>query len=482
MRADIELVFTFPPIGDRQDTVRTVDIGHGRIEQRNITTSAALVGYSDWPGLAQVFELGRHVLIQKTGEERVEVVYGVTSLSPARATPGRLLALVRGQWQIENQSHWVRDVTFDEDRSQVRCGNIPPSHGRVSNTTIGLLRWAGYTNIAAACRLNEAREAQIPWKKWGPYLSERQWGTVREDYSDNGDAWNYFTHDQARSRAYRWGEDGLGGLCDDKQRLCFALALWNERDPILKERLFGLTNSEANHGEDVKEYYFYLDSTPTHSYMKYLYKYPQREYPYRDLIETNRRRSREEFEYELLDTGIFNDDRYFDVFVEYAKEGPEDILIRMTVHNRGPEAARLRLLPTLWFRNTWSWGEDERKPSLREVGPGVMQATHPELGDYWLYCDGAPELLFTENESNAQRLWGQPNTSPYVKDAFHQYIIAGRSEAVNPAKTGTKAAAHYVLEVPGGGSQTVRLRLATAEINNAFGGFDDDLHKPHRRR
>ena len=215
-------------------------------------------------------------------------------------------------------------------------------------------------------RLNDAREAQVPWKKWGPYLSERQWGTVREDYSEDGNAWNYFTHDQARSRAYKWGEDGLGGLCDDRQQLCFALALWNERDPILKERLFGLTNSEGNHGEDVKEYYFYLDSTPTHSYMKYLYKYPQREFPYRDLIETNRGRSREEFEYELLDTGVFDDDRYFDVFVEYAKEGPEDVLIRITVHNRGPEAARLRVLPTLWFRNTWSWGEDERKPSLRE--------------------------------------------------------------------------------------------------------------------
>jgi Glycosyl hydrolase family 63 C-terminal domain len=322
-------------------------------------------------------------------------------------------------------------------------------------------------------RLNDAREAQIPWKKWGPYLSERQWGTVREDYSDNGDAWNYFTHDHARSRAYRWGEDGLGGLCDDKQRLCFALALWNERDPILKERLFGLTNSEANHGEDVKEYYFYLDSTPTHSYMKYLYKYPQREYPYRDLIETNRRRSREEFEYELLDTGIFGDDRYFDVFVEYAKEGPEAILIRITVHNRGPDAARLRVLPTLWFRNTWSWGDDDRKPSLREVEPGAIQASQYELGEYRLHCDGAPELLFTENESNAQHLWGQPNASPYVKDAFHQYIISGRSEAVNPAKTGTKAAAHYVLEVPSGGSKTVRLRLAAAAVSDAFGGFED---------
>ena len=321
-------------------------------------------------------------------------------------------------------------------------------------------------------RLNDAREAHIPWKKWGPYLSERQWGTVREDYSENGNAWDYFSHDQARSRAYRWGEDGLGGLCDDKQQLCFALALWNERDPILKERLFGLTNSEGNHGEDVKEYYFYLDSTPTHSYMKYLYKYPQREYPYRDLVETNRRRSREEFEYELLDTGIFDDDRYFDVFVEYAKESPEDILVRITVHNRGPEAARLRVLPTLWFRNTWSWVEEQPKPSLREVGSGEMQATHPELGDYWLHCEGAPELLFTENESNASRLWGQPNATSYVKDAFHAYLVSGHGEAVNPDKVGTKAAAHYVLDVPSGGSTTVRLRLAADRIENAFGGFE----------
>jgi mannosylglycerate hydrolase MGH1-like protein len=328
-------------------------------------------------------------------------------------------------------------------------------------------------DVAEQKRLNDAREAHIPWKKWGPYLSERQWGTVREDYSEDGNAWGYFSHDQARSRAYRWGEDGLGGLCDDTQQLCFALALWNERDPILKERLFGLTNSEGNHGEDVKEYYFYLDSTPTHSYMKYLYKYPQREYPYRDLIETNGRRSREEFEYELLDTGVFGDDRYFDVFVEYAKESPEDILIRMTVHNRGPEAARLRVLPTLWFRNTWSWGEEQPKPSLRAVGPGAMQATHPELGEYWLLCEGTPELLFTENESHASRLWGQPNASPYAKDAFHEYLIAGRGEAVNPARVGTKAAAHYVLDVPGGGSRTVRLRLASAPVDDAFGGFEE---------
>ena len=321
-------------------------------------------------------------------------------------------------------------------------------------------------------RLNEAREAGVPWKKWGPYLSERQWGTVREDYSGDGNAWDYFSHDQARSRAYRWGEDGLGGLSDDKQRLCFALALWNEHDPILKERLFGLTNSEGNHGEDVKEYYFYIDSTPTHSYMKYLYKYPQREYPYADLLETNRKRSREEFEYELLDTGVFHDDRYFDVFVEYAKEGPEDILIRITVHNRGPEAARLRVLPTLWFRNTWSWDASNPKPSLRESAPGVIQASHHELGEYRLYCDAARELLFTENESNASRLWGQPNATPYVKDAFHTYVVSGHRDAVNPARVGTKAAAHYVLDVPDGGSQVIRLRLAKNSVSDAFSEFD----------
>ena len=290
-----------------------------------------------------------------------------------------------------------------------------------------------FVDVTEQKRLNDAREAGIPWKKWGPYLSERQWGTVREDYSQDGNAWDYFSHDQSRSRAYRWGEDGLGGISDDEQRLCFALALWNERDPILKERLFGLTNSEGNHGEDVKEYYFYLDSTPTHSYMKYLYKYPQREFPYRDLVETNGRRSREEFEYELIDTGVFDDDRYFDVFLEYAKAGPDDILIRVTVHNRGPEAARLHLLPTLWFRNTWSWKGGTPKPSLREV-EGAIRASHPELGDYTLSCDGAPELLFTENESNLQRLWGQPNASPWVKDAFHQYVVSGEGRGRQPGE------------------------------------------------
>ena len=321
-------------------------------------------------------------------------------------------------------------------------------------------------------RLNEAREAGVPWKKWGPYLSERQWGTVREDYSRDGNAWDYFSHDQSRSRAYRWGEDGLGGISDDRQRLCFALALWNGKDPILKERMFGLTNSEANHGEDVKEYYFYVDSTPTHSYMKYLYKYPQREYPYRDLIETNRGRSRKEFEYELLDTGAFEGDRYWDVFVEYAKEGPEDVLVKVTVHNRGPEAAKLHLLPTLWFRNTWSWGDGEPKPSLRAEG-GTVLASHPDLGDMSLSCDGYPELLFTENESNVYRLWGQANPSPYVKDSFHQYVVEGKKEAVNPARTGTKAAAHYVVDVPAGGSSVVRLRLSSARPAAPFGpAFD----------
>ncbi|HEY7515768.1 MAG TPA: glucosidase, partial [Vicinamibacteria bacterium] len=317
----------------------------------------------------------------------------------------------------------------------------------------------GIVDTTEQKRLNEAREAGIPWKKWGPYLSERQWGTVREDYSADGNAWDYFSHDQSRSRAYRWGEDGLGGISDDQQRLCFALALWNERDPILKERAFGLTNSEGNHGEDLKEYYFYVDSTPTHSYMKYLYKYPQRDFPYRDLLETNRRRSKEELEYELLDTGIFEGDRYFDIFLEYAKAGPEDILIRVSVENRGKDPARLQLLPTLWFRNTWSWGDEGEKPVLREKG-GAIVASHPELGDYTLSCDGAPELLFTENETNAQRLWGQPNSSPYNKDAFHRYVIGGERDAVNPGKTGTKAAARYVLDVPGGGVALVQLRLS----------------------
>jgi hypothetical protein len=312
-------------------------------------------------------------------------------------------------------------------------------------------------------RLEEARERNLPWKKWGPYLSERQWGTVREDYSEGGDAWNYFTHDQARSRAYRWGEDGLAGISDDKQRLCFAMALWNGKDPILKERLFGLTNSEGNHGEDVKEYYFYLDSTPTHSYMKYLYKYSQSAYPYATLIDNNRRRGRQEFEYELLDTGVFDKDRYFDVFVEYAKGSPEDLLVRITVHNRGPEAAELHFLPTLWFRNDWSWHGSADRPSLSQVSAGlpggVVRAVDPVLGERYLYCEGDTPLLFTENETNTLRIFGVPNRSPYVKDSINEYVVHGRQEAVNPEKKGTKAAAHYRVVVNPGESQVMRLRL-----------------------
>jgi len=315
-------------------------------------------------------------------------------------------------------------------------------------------------------RLEEARENKAAWRKWGPYLSERQWGTVREDYSDNGDAWNFFTHDQARSRAYRWGEDGLAGFSDDKQHLCFALALWNGKDPILKERLFGLTNSEGNHGEDVKEYYFYLDSTPTHSYMKFLYKYPQAAYPYADLVETNRRRNRNEFEYELLDTGVFEQDRYFDVFVEYAKASPEDILIQITACNRGPEAAELHVLPTLWFRNDWApWiFHRAEKPKLRQVdgpvGARTIAATHSVLGAYSLYCEGDVPLLFTENSTNHAKLHlDYPDEGPYLKDGINDYVVQGRREAVDPEGHGTKAAAHYRFTIGPGRSATVRLRL-----------------------
>ena len=309
-------------------------------------------------------------------------------------------------------------------------------------------------------RLLEARERRIPWRQWGPYLSDRQWGTVREDYSASGDAWNAFTHDQARSRAYQWGEDGLAGISDDTQRLCFALALWNGQDPILKERLFGLTNSEGNHGEDVKEYYFYLDSTPTHSYMRYLYKYPQRAYPYDDLVETNRRRGRRDPEYELLDTSVFDEDRYFDVFVTYTKASPTDLLIEIEVANRGPEAAEIDLLPTLWFRHVWS--EERSRPTLQsddDPSSPTIIARHERLGEYRLVVDGPATLLFTENETNRERLFGQPNSSPYVKDAFDAYLVRGRREAVNPSLTGTKAAAQVHLRVPAGQSQTLRLRL-----------------------
>ncbi|MHC1713372.1 MAG: glucosidase [Solidesulfovibrio sp.] len=324
---------------------------------------------------------------------------------------------------------------------------------------------------AEETRLIETRAGKAAWKSWGPYLSDRQWGTVREDYSDSGDAWNYFTHDQARSRAYRSGEDGLAGVCDAQQRLCFALALWNGNDPILKERLFGLANEEGNHGEDVKEYYFHLDSTPTHSYMKYLYKYPQAAYPYAALVATNRARSRAEREYELIDAGVFLEDRYFDVFVEYAKAAPDDLLIRITLVNRGPDPASLRVLPTLWFRNTWSWPGGGPKPELRlqagEEGRAIL-ARHAAplapggLADSVLRCEGSFAFLFTENETNNERIFGTPNVSPYVKDGFDNYVVHGDVLAVNPKQQGTKACALYSLEVGGGETTVLRLRLSAA--------------------
>jgi len=331
---------------------------------------------------------------------------------------------------------------------------------------------------AEAVRLRETRTGKIPWKKWGPYLSERQWGTVREDYSENGNAWDYFTHDQARSRAYHWGEDGLAGISDDHQLLCFSVALWNGKDPILKERLFGLTNGEGNHGEDVKEYYFYVDSTPTHSYMKYLYKYPQTEYPYGDLIETNKRRGRNDTEYELMETGVFDEDRYFDVFVEYAKRAAEDVLVQIRVENRGPEPAAIHLLPSLWFRNTWTWWPGTTKPSLKQLrnedGWKVVVASHPQLGERYLYCEGDVPLLFTENETNNERIFGTPNQSPYVKDGINNYVVGGNQSAVNPEKAGTKSAADYQLTVGAGRTTTIRLRLtdlAPHAIGDPFKNF-----------
>ena len=335
-------------------------------------------------------------------------------------------------------------------------------------------------------RLAEERDKGIPWKKWGPYLSERQWGTVREDYSATGDAWSYLTHDQARSRAYHWGEDGLAGFCDDAQHLCFALALWNGKDPIIKERLFGLSNCEGNHGEDVKEYCFYLDGTPTHSYMRYLYKYPQDAFPYEDLVSTNRRRSKLEPEYELLDTGVFDNHRYFDVFVEYAKATPDNILIKITIVNRGADAASLHVLPTLWFRNTWSWEQGAVKPRLRQgearLGCRTITAAHAVLGDRFLFCEGSPELLFTENETNRARLLGEANPTPFVKDAFNEYLTKGARDAVNPALIGTKAAAHYLVRVPAGGSQVVRLRLTDSALAGRSGPFGTAFEKTFGQR
>ncbi|MBI4469201.1 MAG: glucosidase, partial [Acidobacteria bacterium] len=333
-------------------------------------------------------------------------------------------------------------------------------------------------------RLEASRSRRAHWKRWGPYLSERAWGTVREDYSPHGTAWEFLSHDHARSKAYRWGEDGLGGICDRRQFICLALALWNGRDPILKERLFGLTGHEGNHGEDVKEYYFYLDSTPTHSYMKFLYKYPQVAFPYAGLVEVNLKRGRQALEFELLDTGVFDGDRYFDVFIEYAKASPEDILIRLQAVNRGPGVADLHLLPTIWYRNTWSWGLDARRPRMR-VGEAlseasVIQLNHPYYGQRRLLCAGAPELLFTENETNNRRLYGGINDSAFVKDGIHEAVIEGRRDAVNDEQVGSKAAAHYRLSLEPG--QTGMIRLRFTNENNLQSSFDRSFDRVIEQR
>jgi Glycosyl hydrolase family 63 C-terminal domain len=329
-------------------------------------------------------------------------------------------------------------------------------------------------------RLSAARDASVAWRSWGPYLSERQWGTVREDTSNDGDAWNAFSHDQARSRAYRWGEDGLAGFSDDNQRLCVAVALWNGRDPILKERLFGLTNGEGNHGEDVKEYYFYLDGTPTHSWMQYLYKYPQAAFPYDDLLSSNQHRSTDQPEYELIDTGVFADDRYFDVLVSYAKASPTDLLIEITISNRGKDQASLHVLPTAWFRNTWSWGPNETRPELHQAAPGLVCARHTTLGTYWLACQGAPALLFTNNETNCRRLWGEPNRTPFVKDGIDAFVVGGRLGAINPEQRGTKVAADYLLELDAGASRSVRLRLSAGDTQASAADFNSVLQDRKR--
>ncbi len=325
-------------------------------------------------------------------------------------------------------------------------------------------------------RLGEDARRERNWTRWGPYLSERQWGTVREDYSATGECWKYFPHDHARSRAYRWGEDGLLGICDREARLCFALALWNGRDPILKERLFGLSSEEGNHGEDVKEYYFYLDSSPTHSYMKALYKYPQRPFPYRELVEENGKRTRDDREYELLDTGIFDESRYFDIAIEYAKSSPDDILIRLRVDNRGPDDATLHILPTLWFRNTWAWGRTGDgywpKPEMRRENDRRIACEHASLGAFVFETLTKPDrLIFTENETNFERLYHSPNPAPHVKDAFHRFAIGGDESAVNPQQRGTKAAAYYPARIPAGQGIELRFRLCA---RGEYGPVDFD--------
>jgi hypothetical protein len=321
-------------------------------------------------------------------------------------------------------------------------------------------------------RLAEADAQQKPWRRFGPYLSERQWGTVREDYSASGDAWNYSTHDQARSRAYRWGEEGLAGFCDDKQLLCLGLALWNGQDAFLKEQIFGLSGPQGNHGEDVKEVYYFLDSTPTHSYQKLLYKYPQRAFPYQELIDENAKRDRKQPEYELLDTGIFAENRYFDVFVEYAKADAEDLLVQYTIVNRGPDEATLHVLPQLWFRNTWAWGYDDYRPGLTATPEGTVQVAHRDLGELTWYADGEAEWLFCDNATNCERVYGSPSEEPFWKDGINNYVVDGHSDAVNPARTGTKAAAHYQLKLAPGATHTVRVRLGPAGQTEPFVDFD----------
>ena len=337
-------------------------------------------------------------------------------------------------------------------------------------------------------RLEESRDRKSHWKRWGPYLSERAWGTVREDYSANGNAWEFLPHDHARSKAYRWNEDGIAGICDRHQHICFALALWNEKDPILKERIFGLTGNEGNHGEDVKEYYFYLDSTPTHSYMKYLYKYPQAEFPYAQLVEENRRRGKNDPEFELMDTGVFEEDRYFDVVVEYAKASPEDLLIRISATNRGPEPARLHLLPTVWFRNTWSWTKEAIKPRLAKGSNGrpgtVINIDHPVYGRRYLYLENKPSVLFTENETNSRRLYDAPGPV-FCKDGINDFVVNSRFDAVNPDSEGTKAAPDYRFTVAPGETVTVKLRLTDQEWPAAKdplnGEFDRMFHDAQAR-
>ncbi|MBX3388908.1 MAG: glucosidase [Phycisphaeraceae bacterium] len=333
-------------------------------------------------------------------------------------------------------------------------------------------------DTAEGARLKLSSAKMGHWNRWGPFVSDRAWGTVREDYSPDGSAWDYFPHDHARSRAYRWNEDGLAGICDRHQYVCFALSLWNGKDPILKERPFGLTGSEGNHGEDVKEYYYYLDSTPTHSYMRFVYKYPQAEFPYSQLVEENRRRDRTQPEYELVDTGVFDKGKYFDVQVEYAKAAAEDLLVRITVTNHGPDTAPIQVLPTIWFRNFWTWGWDSRKPSLEKSGERTISASHWELGEYSLHCEDADELLFTENETNFERIFGFKSANLYAKDAFHEYVIHNRKQAVNPESRGTKAAARYSRAIPSGKQVVIRLRLRAKSVQlgaDAFATFDEDF-------